>query len=180
MGVMTKTNKTRATKQRSETMAGMRDEAHIKVRRPNGAIETVINNYRMNDALFAQMVKANKDAGRGELLSYTNVEIDERTDAEIEWSAIGSLYGQAEDAADYYPHKQIQLRNEATARRAAWQEQYPAEWARKQAEGYHEARNHHKAGAGRKAIAKLDAGEDYKTVIVEMIEEWEAYCSEAD
>jgi len=51
-------------------------KVEITVRRPNGQIETAVSPKfeRLNDILFAKMVKATKDAGRGECLSYRNIE----------------------------------------------------------------------------------------------------------
>lgn len=47
--------------------------ATVRVRRENGEIETVETNFRyIDDVIFADMKKATKAAGRGELLSYDN------------------------------------------------------------------------------------------------------------
>lgn len=64
----------------------------LTVRRPNGEIEKVEvtpGGFKaINDKIFAQMVKATKDAGRGDILSYENIKITEDytlklTDADI-------------------------------------------------------------------------------------------------
>lgn len=51
-------------------------KAEITIRRPNGTIEVVCNpeiTY-ITDQLFSRIKKANQDAGRGECLSYRNVD----------------------------------------------------------------------------------------------------------
>lgn len=49
----------------------------LTIRRPNGEIEKVEATpggmKAINDKIFAQLVKANKAAGRGDVLSYQNV-----------------------------------------------------------------------------------------------------------
>jgi hypothetical protein len=48
-------------------------KATVRVRRPDGAIETVETKCsRLNEHLFEQMRETTRKAGRGELLDYTN------------------------------------------------------------------------------------------------------------
>ncbi len=51
-------------------------KAEVTIKRPDGKIETLIHPKIdfFNDALLAQMRKAMNDAGRGEVLSYRNIE----------------------------------------------------------------------------------------------------------
>jgi len=54
-------------------------KVEIDIRRPNGAVETVdiTSKYRrLNDAAFAIIRKNTKDAGRGDVLAYRNIEAD--------------------------------------------------------------------------------------------------------
>lgn len=55
---------------------------------------------------------------------------------------------------------------------------YPKAAAMLQAEAYSRASNVAKSSAGRKARERIIDGEDYKTVIAEMEEEWTKYCDE--
>lgn len=57
-------------------------------------------------------------------------------------------------------------------------EKYPKAAAMLQAEAYSRASNVAKCSAGRKARERIIDGEDYKTVIAEMEEEWTKYCDE--
>ena len=57
-------------------------------------------------------------------------------------------------------------------------EKYPKAAAMLQAEAYSRASNVAKSAAGRKARERIIDGEDYKTVIAEMEEEWTKYCDE--
>lgn len=52
------------------------DYAEIDVKRPNGVVETVryAAGNKINPALFATMKKATMSAGKGEVLTYRNVE----------------------------------------------------------------------------------------------------------
>lgn len=47
----------------------------LTIRRPSGVMETVTfpHQKQISKSTFAQIVKATKDAGRGDVLSYTNV-----------------------------------------------------------------------------------------------------------
>jgi len=52
----------------------------VVIRRPNGEIEAVdvsSKYYRMTDAAFAKIKAATKAAGRGDALSYRNIQVDE-------------------------------------------------------------------------------------------------------
>jgi len=50
-------------------------KVEIQIRRPDGSIETVYPKFvTINDQLFNQIRKANSDAGRGECLSYRNID----------------------------------------------------------------------------------------------------------
>ena len=57
-------------------------------------------------------------------------------------------------------------------------EKYPKAAAMLQAEAYSRASNVAKSSAGRKARERIIDGEDYKTVIADMEEEWSKYCDE--
>lgn len=52
------------------------DYAEITVRRPNGSVETIKhpNAREINEKMFAQMKAATKAAGRGDLISFRNVQ----------------------------------------------------------------------------------------------------------
>lgn len=105
----------------------------ITAKRPNGQIELVDVSDKhpvgINDKLFARMQAATKDAGRGELLSYSVEDIDDRTPAEVAWDAVERLYGQATVAADYSAAKSILLAKQADELAAQWHANYPAESA---------------------------------------------------
>ena len=51
-------------------------KAEITVRRPNGQIETAAHPKfeTLNDVLFAKIVKATREAGRGECIGYRNID----------------------------------------------------------------------------------------------------------
>lgn len=83
--------------------------AELTICRPNGDIETVrfTGGPELNPALFARIQTATKAAGRGDVLSYTNVkkivetpaEWDRLADAEREYDAHqAKVYG----AMDHY------------------------------------------------------------------------------
>jgi len=57
----------------------MTDKLEVTVKRPNGEIEVVIHPTltRLTDTMFEQCKKATKDAGKGDLLSYKTIEIEE-------------------------------------------------------------------------------------------------------
>lgn len=104
----------------------------ITAQRPDGTFETIDVTERfpvgLNDTLFARMQQATREAGRGELLSYANT--DDRTPAELAWSAIERLIDQCESASDRGAHADaIKLANQVDAAIAQWRGDYPAEAA---------------------------------------------------
>lgn len=61
--------------------------AEITIHRPNGDVEIVTwtGGVELTEGLFARIQKANKDAGRGDVLSYRNV--TKMVDVPAEWVA---------------------------------------------------------------------------------------------
>ncbi len=104
---------------------------------------------------------------------------DDRLAHERDMEIIGRLRDRAEALADTDPDESRRARDNAARRLAEWRETYPAIAARSDARGYSDAANYVKGAAGRKALARLDAGEDYIQVIGDMEAEWHAYCHEA-
>lgn len=51
-------------------------KAEVTIRRPDGTVETIVHPKIdfFTDGIFSQMRKAMKDAGRGEVLSYRNID----------------------------------------------------------------------------------------------------------
>ena len=49
--------------------------AELTIRRPNGTVEAVVwpNDSRLSQVKFEQIRKATREAGRGEVLSYSNI-----------------------------------------------------------------------------------------------------------
>ncbi len=82
--------------------------ATVRVRRENGEIETVETNFwTITDNLFVRMKKATADAGRGELLDYTNHEniFDEASkDVKTMRQHFAEAHQQANRAAGRCPH----------------------------------------------------------------------------
>jgi hypothetical protein len=59
---------------RNEKINTGKAKSEITIRRPNGTIETVTTKFDyITDAFFAQIKKANLQAGTGECLSYKNI-----------------------------------------------------------------------------------------------------------
>ena len=100
----------------------------LEVKRPNGQIETVEwRNGHITDTIFAKIKSATKEAGRGDVLRWH--EVDNRTPADIAYIDVLIARGQYEDAAvsGKDPQAIITLRRAAETALADWSIKYPQE-----------------------------------------------------
>jgi len=88
-------------------------------------------------------------------------------------SAVEEAQGNYDDAREHgYPYKESIALKQAEATMQDVVKQYPAAAAWGRAQGWTYASNDCKVTAGKRAVARIEAGEDYKIVIEEMEAEW--------
>ena len=103
----------------------------LTIRRPNGQTETVnatekMGLHGMTDAIFAQIRRDTKAAGRGDVLSYEIVTTDTRTDEEKALDEVRRLEDEAERLYERDPVSAITARKVATEAREAHEAKYGA------------------------------------------------------
>ena len=103
----------------------------IAIRRPNGVEETLDVTERfpfgINPVRFAEIVKATREAGRGDVLRTWQIE-PERTAAEIARLAVYNLQA-ASEAVEDYPSRFIPARMAWEKALTEWRQNYPTEAA---------------------------------------------------
>ena len=115
----------------------MKIRSELKVRRPDGTIE-MVNIHKhfqfltqrtfdmAHGKILAQIKKATREAGRGEVLDWEWEKIDDRSDADKAWDAVSSAYGQAERESTAEDNiKRDRLTVAADKLAAEWAEDYP-------------------------------------------------------
>jgi hypothetical protein len=105
----------------------------LTIRRPDGRLEVVDVTKRfavLTDQIVERIRDATAKAGRGDVLSWAEEIIDDRTAAEKAYDAVRQTEAQLEaaEAADYYdPERVAEARRVASRARANWAAKYPAE-----------------------------------------------------
>lgn len=94
--------------------------------------------------------------------------------------AVENARGAYDAASEYgYPAREAAAMKEAEAEFAEICQQYPVAAAWGQANSWTYASNYRKVGAGKRAMERIEAGENHETVLTEMAAEWTAAAHEA-
>lgn len=143
----------------------------LKIKRPNGQIEeSEWKQGGMNDILFGKIKEATKAAGKGDVLSWELV--DDRSDEEKEAQKVRDMYAKAETLRDSDPEACIKMIMAADAAKDKLAKPSKKEAAIIEAKSFVAAENDQKSAAGKRALARIEAGENESVVIAEMEEEW--------
>lgn len=148
----------------------------LKVKRENGQIEEVEAKFAgMNDILFAKIKKATADAGKGDVLSWSDV--DTRSEEEKAAQKVSDMYAKAETLRDSDPEACIKMIMKADEAKSKLAKPSKKEAAKIVAKEFSAAENDQKSSAGSKALKRIEAGEDFDQVISEMKQEWSVAAS---
>jgi len=104
-----------------------------------------------------------------------NIMITGQQEYESARDAVAEAQGNYDAAGAYgYPYRESQALKQAQETYDAVCTQYPAAAAWGKAQGWTYASNDCKVTAGKRAVARIEAGEDHEVVIAEMESEWSA------
>ena len=148
----------------------------LKIKRPNGEIENVAwEKGGMTDIIFGKIKDATKAAGKGDVMSWELV--DDRSEEEKEAQKVRDMYAKAETLRDSDPEACIKAIMAADAAKEKLAKPSKKEAAIIKAQSFVAAENDQKSTAGRRALAKIEAGEDIDSALADMKEEWSTAAS---